>query len=136
MIDAALLEKKLAFIETCLRELRELAVIERLGRDVREQRFVYHTLQLALQSALDVASHIVSARRLGEPSTNRALFDLVASDGWVEPGLLPALQAMAGLRNILVHGYQEVDNGIVSDVVSNHLGDLQRFVNGIRERLR
>ena len=31
MTDTALLEKKLAFIETCLRELRELAVIERLG---------------------------------------------------------------------------------------------------------
>lgn len=136
MTDTALLEKKLAFIETCLRELRELAVIERLGNDIREQRFIYHTLQLALQSALDVASHIVSARRLGEPSTNRALFDLVASDGWVEPELLPALHAMAGLRNILVHGYQEVDNGIVSDVVSNHLGDLDRFVRGIRQRLR
>ncbi len=136
MIDTALLEKKLAFIETCLRELRELAVLDRLGSDVREQRFVYHTLQLALQSALDVASHIVSARRLGEPSTNRALFALVASDGWIEPDLLPALQAMAGLRNILVHGYQEVDNAIVFDVVSNHLGDLERFVSGIRERLR
>lgn len=136
MIDTALLEKKLAFIETCLRELRELAVLDRLGSDVREQRFVYHTLQLALQSALDVASHIVSARRLGEPSTNRALFALVASDGWIEPDLLPALQAMAGLRYILVHGYQEVDNAIVFDVVSNHLGDLERFVSGIRERLR
>lgn len=136
MIDTPLLEKKLAFIETCLRELRELAVLDRLGSDVREQRFVYHTLQLALQSALDVASHIVSARRLGEPSTNRALFALVASDGWIEPDLLPALQAMAGLRNILVHGYQEVDNAIVFDVVSNHLGDLERFVSGIRERLR
>lgn len=136
MIDTALLEKKLAFIETCLRELRELAVLDRLGSDVREQRFVYHTLQLAVQSALDVASHIVSARRLGEPSTNRALFAPVASDGWIEPDLLPALQAMAGLRNILVHGYQEVDNAIVFDVVSNHLGDLDRFVSGIRERLR
>jgi uncharacterized protein YutE (UPF0331/DUF86 family) len=136
MTDTALLEKKLAFIETCLRELRELAVIERLGSDIREQRFIYHTLQLALQSALDVASHIVSARRLGEPSTNRALFDLVACDGWVEPDLLPALHAMAGLRNILVYGYQEVDNGIVPDVVSNHLGDLDRFVRGIRQRLR
>ena len=39
MMDAALLEKKLAFIETCLRELRELrelAVLDRLGSDVRE----------------------------------------------------------------------------------------------------
>lgn len=30
--------------------------------DVREQRFATHTLQLAIQTALDVASHIVSDR--------------------------------------------------------------------------
>ena len=77
MNDIALLEKKLAFIETCVRELRELARPEKLGTDLRETRFVEHTLQLAIQAALDVASHIVSARRLGEPQTNRALFDLL-----------------------------------------------------------
>jgi uncharacterized protein YutE (UPF0331/DUF86 family) len=90
---------------------------------------------MALQAALDASSHIVSARRLGEPETNRELFSLLAGDGWVSPGLLPVLQAMAGLRNILVHGYQQVDNAIVRDVVENRLQDLLGFVAEVRERL-
>jgi uncharacterized protein YutE (UPF0331/DUF86 family) len=45
------------------------------------------------------------------------------------------LQAMAGLRNILVHGYQQVDNAIVRDVVENRLQDLLGFVAEVRERL-
>lgn len=63
-MDTALIDKKLAFMETCVRELKELARPERMADDVREARFVEHTLQLAIQAALDVASHIVSARRL------------------------------------------------------------------------
>jgi len=77
--DEALLAKKLAFIETCVRELRSLARIDLLEHDVREARFVEHTLQLAIQAALDVASHVVSDRRLGEPETNQQLFVLLAA---------------------------------------------------------
>lgn len=77
MMDTALIDKKLPFMETCVRELNELARPERMAEDVRETRFVEHPPQLAIQAALDIASHIVSARRLGEPETNRALFDLL-----------------------------------------------------------
>lgn len=67
MTDPALVSKKLALVETCLSQLRRLAKPEALANDIREQRFVEHTLQIAIQAALDVASHIVSDRRLGEP---------------------------------------------------------------------
>jgi uncharacterized protein YutE (UPF0331/DUF86 family) len=65
MTDPELVAKKLAFIETCVRELRTLARPERIADDLREERFVEHTLQLAIQAALDVGSHIVSDERLG-----------------------------------------------------------------------
>jgi uncharacterized protein YutE (UPF0331/DUF86 family) len=71
MTDPALVAKKLALIESCLSDLRRLAQPEALATDVREQRFVEHTLQVAIQAALDVASHIVSDQRLGEPRTKR-----------------------------------------------------------------
>ena len=108
MTDPALVAKKLALIESCLSDLHRLAKPEALATDVREQRFVEHTLQVAIQAALDVASHIVSDRRLGEPRTNRELFDLLQRDGWLEDPLASTLRNMAGLRNVLVHGYTEV----------------------------
>lgn len=135
MTDTALIEKKPAFIETCVRELRELAQPERIATDIREARFVEHTLQLALQAALDVASHIVSARRLGEPQTNRQLFDLLRRAQLIDDRLSEHLYAMAGFRNILVHGYQEVDLAVVRDILENHLGDLLDYVARIRRAL-
>lgn len=135
MRDTALIDKKLAFMETCVRELKELARPERMAHDVREARFIQHTLQLAIQAALDVASHIVSARRLGEPETNRALFDLLRREGLVEQDLAEALHAMAGFMNVLVHSYAEVELRVVDDILENHLDDLLAFTEQIRKGL-
>lgn len=135
MTDAELVEKKLASIETCLSELERLARPDAIDSDVRERRFVEHTLQIAIQAALDVASHIVSDRRLGEPRTNRELFDLLGQDGWISGELTAVLRNMAGFRNVLVHGYDDVDLGVVHDVLERHLGDLTAFVDAVRRRL-
>jgi uncharacterized protein YutE (UPF0331/DUF86 family) len=134
MTDPALVAKKLALIESCLSDLRRLANPSAIDTDVREQRFVEHTLQIAIQAALDVASHIVSDRRLGEPRTNRELFDLVHRDGWLDADLAASLRNMAGFRNVLVHGYDDVDLGVVRDVLVNRLGDLESFVHAVRQR--
>ncbi len=135
MTDADLVAKKLALIETWLRELRELARPDLIDQDVREERFVEHTLQLAIQAALDVASHIVADDRLGEPRTNAELFDRLAVAGWIAPELARALRKAALFRNVLVHGYAAVDRAIVRDVVENHLGDLDAFVAAVRQRM-
>jgi uncharacterized protein YutE (UPF0331/DUF86 family) len=132
--DPELVAKKLALIETCVRELRSLARPEAMRHDVRERRFVEHTLQIAIQAALDVSSHIVSDERLGEPETNRALFDLLAGSGRLSAALAATLRDMAGFRNVIVHGYQDVDLGVVEDVLRNHLDDLIAFVAAIRGR--
>ena len=135
MTDPELVAKRLAIIETCVRELRELAHPPAIPTDVREARFVEHTLQIAIQAALDTASHIVSDERLGEPRTNRELFDLLERAGWIEPVLAGALRDMAGFRNILVHGYDTVDLAIVQDVVERHLDELLQFTDTVRKRL-
>jgi uncharacterized protein YutE (UPF0331/DUF86 family) len=72
MTDPELVAKKLAFIETSVRELRTLARPERIADNLREERFVEHTLQLAIQAALDIGSHVVSDDRLGEPKHRRS----------------------------------------------------------------
>lgn len=136
MTDADLLAKKLAGIETHVRELRTQADLERLRKDVKEERFVAHTLQLAVQAALDTASHIVSDDRLGEPQTHEELFTLLERHGWIAPDLATELRSMARFRNLLVHDYARIDLEKVEDIVRHHLGDLEAFVGAVRERLR
>ena len=135
MTDVELIAKKLAQIETYVEELRSLGLPERLGDDRVQERFIEHTLQIAIQAALDVASHIVSDDRLGEPESYRALFELLARNDWISDALVPTLRAMVGFRNILVHGYGQVDLDVVRGIAENNLGDLLDFVAQIRRRL-
>lgn len=135
MTDPELVEKKLAEIETYLRELREIADPDRLRGDLKEQRFVLHTLQMAVQAALDVASHIVSDERLGEPRTNRELFTLLEREAWIGERLAERLRDMAGFRNVLVHGYADLKLEVVEEILSERLDDLLEFVRAVRERL-
>ena len=116
-------------------DLRRLANPARLEHDVREERFVEHTLQIAIQAAIDIASHIVSDLRLGEPRTNRALFDLLERGGLLEAPLASTLRNMVGFRNVIVRGYDAVDLGVVRDVLEHRLDDLLTFVAAVRAQL-
>lgn len=136
MTDLDLLEKKLAFVETCVSELRRLAVAANIDADIKERRFVEHTLQLAIQACLDAASHVVSDERLGEPSTNQELFRLLARAGRLSQALADSLSRAAGFRNILVHGYAEVDSRVTRDVLENHLDELLAFAHTMRASAR
>lgn len=135
MTDADLILKKLAFVQTCLTELRSLARAERIAVDVKERRFVEHTLQICIQAVQDVASHIVSDQRLGEPTDNAAIFGFLSQAGWLSEQTASFLRAAVGFRNVLVHGYTAVDPTIVRDVLETRLGDIDRFVAEISARL-
>ncbi|HVZ37517.1 MAG TPA: HepT-like ribonuclease domain-containing protein [Polyangiaceae bacterium] len=73
MTDLELAAKKLSEIEAFIGELRSVGRPQLVTVDLRERRFVEHTLQLAIQASLDLASHIVSNERWGEPES-RARF--------------------------------------------------------------
>lgn len=135
MTDPELVLKKLARIETCVEELRRLGRPEMLGKDVREERFVEHTLLIAIQAAVDAGAHVVADERLGEPRSQGEVFELLRRAGWIEEHLADPLRRMCGFRNVLVHGYDEVDLAIVRDVVQNQLGDLLAFAEVVRARI-
>ncbi len=135
MTDAELVAKKLAEIETYLADLHRLGRPDLLETDLKEQRFLLLTLQLAIQALLDVASHIVSDDELGEPEHNRDLFQLLQSAGWTTGDLARRLQQMVGFRNILVHEYARTNLAIVRDVLENRVGDLSEFCGQVRARL-
>lgn len=135
MTDAELAAKKLAEIETYLADLHRLGRPDLLESDLKEQRFLLMTLQLAIQAALDLASHIVSDEKLGEPQHSRDLFRLLLAAGWIDKYLALDLQRMAGFRNILVHEYARMNLAIVRDVLENGVSDLEKFCEAVRVRL-
>lgn len=133
MTDPPLILKRLAFVETCIADLRREARSELVRTDLKERRFAEHTLQVGIQALQDAAAHIAAAERLGEPRTNAGLFDLLAAGGWLDAGDAALGKAMVGFRNVLVHGYAAVDLAVLEDVLENHLDDLERIAGQLRD---
>jgi uncharacterized protein YutE (UPF0331/DUF86 family) len=77
----------------------------------------------------------VPDRSGGDARRPAALFALLHAGGHVPGVLAETLGRMAGFRNVLVHGYDTVDVGIVRDVLEHRLGDLLAFTAAIRARL-
>ena len=136
MTDVDLLLQKLTFIETCVRDLRTLARPDAMRHDVREARFVLHTLEIAIQAALDAASHIVSDERLGEPETNRELFERLAQGGWLTVELAETMAQQVTSNQVLMS-----KGGVKLYPVQLHYAwpselDLMARVAGLRLRTR
>ena len=65
------------------------------------------------------------------PDSNRQVFEILVSEGVVPSALLPALQKMAGFRNIVVHEYVRIDDSQVYGMLRSNLGDFEAFAAGI-----
>lgn len=134
MTDLDVIEEKLERIESYVAELRQLSEPQKIAYDVREERFVEFTLQIAIQAMLQVASLIVADDRNEEPQTVEELFEILARDGWVREGLVAKLRSLAGLYESLVQDYENVDLNVVRDVAENRLDGLLEFVTQIQSR--
>ncbi|MDP2934139.1 MAG: DUF86 domain-containing protein [bacterium] len=95
-----------------------------------------HELQLALQAVLDIARHIVATHSLEKPEEMKKVFFNLAELGILDKPLAERLVKAAGARNVLVHGYLEVDPKIIYKIIQNDLPDLDRFAAAIDAYLK
>lgn len=126
-----------------LRELdRRLALLDGLRRgdrdaylaDVALQAQVERHLQLALQAAIDVALHLAA------DTPGRALegygdaFVVLGESGVLPVALAGRMRVAAGLRNVLVHGYVDVEPALVWASLDG-LDDLRDLARAVERSL-
>lgn len=111
MVDAEVLRLRLRELDRRIVALREARAAgrERFLSDPQLQAAVERHLQLALRSAIDAAAHVVAEDFPESPSTYREVFELLRRHGVLDEALASRLGRAAGLRNLLVHGYLELD---------------------------
>ena len=129
MVDRDLLRRKLAELAEYVgqaSEYRDLTV-EDYRADWKTQRIVERTLQMAIETCLDVASHVIADRGLGPPSTYAEAFEILVRAGLMSPGLGRVMIEMTGFRNVIVHEYARIDAEVVVRVLREHLEDFRRF---------
>ena len=78
-------------------------------RDERLEAFIAFNVFLLVQDAVDLAAHLVAARGLGVPASQREVFDLLAKAGVITIEACLAMGQMAALRNRVARSYGDLD---------------------------
>ena len=90
-------------------------------------RGVKYTFVTAIEAGVDVAQHVCASEGWGPPRDNGDAIRLLGAHGVLPVDLADRLRRAVGFRNVLVHDYIEVDDGIVLERLAN-LADLDNFV--------
>jgi uncharacterized protein YutE (UPF0331/DUF86 family) len=131
MIDRQTICRRLHALETYVAELERLAAglsRDDLQRKLQTQWAVEHGLQLAIECVLDVATHLVTAARLGAPESYRQAIELLGASGILPATFVRRVASMPGFRNVLVHDYLDVDLDIVWEMLQSGPAQFREFL--------
>jgi uncharacterized protein YutE (UPF0331/DUF86 family) len=128
LVDSERVFERLGRLDSLLQMLDSVyaagedAYLAELNTRLRAER----ALQLALQISIDVGAHLLSELGLPPPEDYRGVFSSLRDGGLLEHDLAARLGDAAGLRNLLVHGYADLDDRQVWRALGR-LNDLRAF---------
>ncbi len=133
MVDRDVLDRRLAKLEELLRQLRRLAAIEKQTflADEMVRASAERWLQLAAECSLDLAHHLIADRGWKTPSTYREAFEILNRENVLDGESAHQMALWAGLRNVLVHLYVEVEPERLYQILQEDLDQLERFAAAI-----
>lgn len=136
MVDRDVLRAKTAAVQHHVRRVRSqlplsAATLE-ADEDVRD--IVLMNLQQAVQSCIDLAIHVCADDRLGAAESPAAAFALLARAGCIPDDLSARMASAAGLRNLIVHRYGDLNMQTVLDGLEQGLRDLETFTAALWNR--
>ncbi|MCD6541346.1 DUF86 domain-containing protein [Candidatus Bipolaricaulota bacterium] len=132
-IDRETIERRLRKLEenlALLKELKGIGLAEFLD-DLKTRLYAAHLLQTAIQCVIDIGSHLVLGLNLGRVERYSDIPEALANGGIIPAGLSRKLKEMIGLRNILVHGYLEVDYAALHRFIQTELRDFEEFAAAV-----
>ncbi|WP_024334620.1 type VII toxin-antitoxin system HepT family RNase toxin [Desulfotignum balticum] len=128
--------KKILTVEERVNRLRHLSQtmnsFESYLSSARDKDVAERNIQVAIESCLDIGKILIAIHHLKEPSDNKGVFMVLAESGIIETTLLKFLIPMAGTRNILVHGYDRIDDALIYGIIQKHLSDFENFIQQVR----
>jgi uncharacterized protein YutE (UPF0331/DUF86 family) len=138
VVDVELLRRRIDALLGYLKRLEPFGATDRTQfiADRDQHHLAERYLHLAIESALDIANHMIADAGFEAPDTYRDAFAILTRHGVLDDDLGKRLQSWAGMRNVLVHLYLDIDHGITWDTIRSDLDDLRRLAEIAATKLR
>lgn len=130
------IEKKIKAVQDRVKRLEQLSdtlsSFDRYQASPDVKDIAERNIQVAIEGCLDIAKIVISSKELSEPKDNKGVFTVLAEAGILSDASLKFLVPMAGTRNVLVHGYDKVEDSVIYGVLKRHLDDFAVFLKEIK----
>jgi uncharacterized protein YutE (UPF0331/DUF86 family) len=132
-----LLLRKVLVVSERLARLRAALPVnaEAVRDDERLEAFISFNLFLLDQDAVDLATHLVAARGLAVPGSQREVFEALLRHGLLSAPTATAMGALASLRNRIAHAYADLDPVRMVREAPAGLDQMERFIAEIAAAL-
>lgn len=133
MVTAEVVQERLRLLSEYVEDLKaeQGITFAQYQDDKKTRRYVEHTIQVAIESCLDIGHHIIAAKHLPLPAERRDIFKTLSDADIIPIELVPTLQKMVGFRNRMVHEYEKVENEFVYGILKKNIGDFTVFGQAI-----
>jgi len=133
MVDEKLILRKLSELDEYYKQITEYEkiTVAQYSGDWKIQRIIERTLQMMIETCVDIAGHIIADKGYRVPKSYSDAFKVLHEEKIVSVRLFNALGKMAKFRNIVVHHYDRVDAEIVVGIVKKDLKDFTDYKDTI-----
>lgn len=133
MVDSVRLARLLQRLGDQLAYLRGRAAEDRAELRADEARLsgTKYRFITTIEAVLDIAHHLLASELWGPADTSADAAVLLADHDVIDDMLAQRLALAVGFRNVLVHGYVDVDDDLVLAHL-DELADLQAFIDQVR----
>jgi len=138
MIDEKAITERIHEVErrrSLLEDYKEMTYVE-FSSDFSTYELAIRHLQVAIQACIDIGKHITAVKNFEPAPQSSQVFTVLARHGVISRELAKRLNAAGGTRNVIVHGYLEIDLSIIHNIIKNNLPDFEQFVHEIGEYLK
>ncbi len=138
MIDKSFVEVKLSYIQSYYQELETVLVYrdQEIKEDKLKLRALERIIQLIVDEMIDINNHFIRYAKLRVPGDFQSTFLVLAENSILPQEFAAKLAPVVGLRNRLVHRYEEVDINILLNAIRKSRNDFKEYVRYIIKYLR
>ena len=136
--DRELVTRKLLLVAADIEALHTIA-----GRGVQpyvhswvDQAVAERYLERAIGRMIDINFHLITGSGHPPPADYHASFLRLGDLGVLDPTFARQIARAAGLRNRLVHDYEEIDHAKVFDALTDAVRDVPRYLDAVNQHLK
>lgn len=137
MLNKELVKTKIRNIQEYLLETEPILSLpkEKIISNIEKLRTLERNFQLIVDAMLDINIHFIRELNLNSPDDLKSTFIILAEGKILPFDFAQKISPVVGLRNMLVHGYEKIDNALFVDSFQKNKKDFDEYLRTINSFL-